>query len=72
MELCLKTDGGRTIPLRSVDSLGGNGIIVIRADGMWRPEDLQRAENGLSEKFRRKVVLLDGKFSDILLLKVGD
>lgn len=46
----------------------GKGIIVIRFNQFCRKEELEEMEKELTEKFGRKVVLLDARFGEILTL----
>lgn len=72
MEICLKTDGGQTIPLQNVENIDGNGIVIAYLNCVLSEQYCESMEIKLSKKLGRRVVLLDGRFSKLELLGKDD
>lgn len=72
MKFCLKTDSGNIIPLREVNSLSGDGIVLVHLTTYMRTTDAEKMEECLSKKIGRKVIVLDARYSDVEILKAGD
>lgn len=70
--LVLKTDDGKEIPIKKVEGITGNGIIVIRANAHYRKSDIREMQDELSKQFHREVVVLDSTFGEILSVEGGD
>ena len=72
MNFCLKTDSGDIIPLRELNSISGDGIVLVHLTIHIRKADAEKMEEYLSKKIGRKVIVLDACYSDVEILKVGD
>jgi|GEM_PF-3080671 len=72
MELYLKTDAGRTIPLRKVENFEGHGIVIAYMNCVIKKQDCEEWESELSKKLGQRVVLLNSCFSKLELLGKDD
>ena len=67
MELLLKDENGKIIPVKQIGELNA-GDLVIRIQFCLCEKDIENYEQELSKKFGRKVIVLDGRFSEILVV----
>lgn len=67
VELLLKDKNGNCVPVEQIGELN-EGDIVIRMSIFLNREDRKELEKELSNKFGRKVIVLDGKVSEILVV----
>jgi hypothetical protein len=67
MKLILRKDDNTEVELKEVQSIGKDSeILVIKVHYTYKPEDVEVLERNLSEKFGKKVIVLDGKFGEII------
>ena len=67
MKLFVENADATLMELESVKIIG-EGDIVIRIKALYREEIIKEMEAHLSEKFGRKVILLDARYGEILTL----
>ena len=67
MELLLKDENGRIVPIEQIGELN-EGDIVIRTSTFLHREDRKEFEKELSNKFGRKVIVLDARVLEILVV----
>ena len=71
-ELFLRTDDGKEIPIKKVEGLSGDDVLIVRLNGRFRPEHETKIQERLSDLLHREVVILDSTFGEILSVKAGD
>lgn len=67
MELLLKDGNGKLVPVKQIGELNA-GDIVIRMQIYLHEKDIENYEQELSKKFGRKVIVLDERVSEILVV----
>ena len=67
MELLLKDGNGKLVPVKQIGELNA-GDIVIRVHTYLHEKDIEDYEKELSKKFGRKVIVLDERVSEILVV----
>lgn len=67
MKLFLQDDEGLFTEINSVKSIG-QGDVIIRLNQCCREEDTERMERYLKRKLKRRVILLDARYGEILTL----
>lgn len=67
MELLLKDENGRIVPVEQIGELNV-GDIVIRMSMFLQRDHREEIEKELSNKFGRKVIVLDAGISEILVI----
>lgn len=67
MKLFVRNEEGICIEVESVKNIG-RGDIIIQLKSMQRQEDIEEMEKKMSNKFGRKVILLDDRYGEILTL----
>lgn len=67
MKLCLRDDAGILTEIESVKNIG-QGDVIIRLNQCSREEDIEKMERYLKRRLKRKVILLDARFGEILTL----
>ena len=67
MELLLKDENGRIVPVEQIGELNV-GDIVIRMSMFLHGDHREEIEKELSNKFGRKVIVLDAGISEILVV----
>lgn len=67
MKLFVRDEKGIYIEVENVKSIG-RGDIIVRLKRVCREEAIEEMEKYLSNKFGRKVILLDGRYGEILTL----
>jgi len=71
-ELFLKTDDGKEIPVKKIEGINGNGVLIVRVNGHLHPQSETRMQENLSNLLHREVVILDSTFGEILSIEGGD
>jgi hypothetical protein len=61
-------DYGRQYTVNSINGIVGEGDIILRTDIHLHPADILAYEKQFTEKFGRKVIVLDAKWGDIFTL----
>lgn len=67
MKLFLRDDKGNEIEIEKAQSLS-EGDIVLKSNRLLRDTHRYALEKHFSEKFNRKVVIVDGMFDEILIV----
>lgn len=67
MKLFYENENGEHIELSEIQSIG-EGDIVIKLNCVMSKVDIENIEHELSKKFDRNVIILDAKFSDVLIV----
>ena len=67
MKLLLQDDTGVSVEIESVRNIG-QGDVIIRLNQCSRKEDAEKMERYLKRKLKRRVILLDARFGEILTL----
>ena len=67
MKLYFDNGDGKLVELDTVKVIGA-GDIVIRINSIFHEDRLTEMEKNLSKKFERKVILLDARYGEILVL----
>ena len=67
MKLFYENENGEHIELSEIQSIG-EGDIVIKLNWVMSKVDIENIEHELSKKFDRNVIILDAKFSDVLIV----
>ena len=67
MKLYLEDENGNRTRVEKLSGIG-EGDIVIRLATLMRESDIKRMETNLSEKLNRKVIVLDARVDEILVV----
>lgn len=67
MKLYCDNGDGKLVELDAVKAIGA-GNIVIRVNSTFSKDRLAEMEDSFSKKFERKVILLDARYGEILVL----
>ena len=67
MKLYLEDENGNRTRVEKLSGIG-EGDIVIRLATLMRESDIKRMETNLSEKLNRKVIVLDARVEEILIV----
>lgn len=67
MKLYLEDENGNRTRVEKLSGIG-EGDIVIRLATLMRESDIKRMETKLSEKLNRKVIVLDARVEEILIV----
>lgn len=67
MKLYLEDENGNRTRVEKLSGIG-EGDIVIRLATLMRESDIKRIETNLSEKLNRKVIVLDARVEEILIV----
>ena len=67
MKLYLEDENGNRTRVEKLSGIG-EGDIVIRLETFMRESDIKRMETNLSEKLNRKVIVLDARVEEILIV----
>lgn len=67
MKLYLEDENGNRTRVEKLIGIG-EGDIVIRLATLMRESDIKRMETNLSEKLNRKVIVLDARVDEILVV----
>ena len=67
MKLYLEDENGNRTRVEKLSGIG-EGDIVIRLSTLMRESDIKRMETNLSEKLNRKVIVLDARVEEILIV----
>ena len=67
MKLYLEDENGNRTSVEKLSGIG-EGDIVIRLATLMRESDIKRMETNLSEKLNRKVIVLDARVEEILIV----
>lgn len=67
MKLYLEDENGNRTRVEKLSGIG-EGDIVIRLATLMRESDIKRMETNLSEKLNRKVIVLDSRVEEILIV----
>lgn len=67
MKLFYENENGEHIELNEIQSIG-EGDIVIRLKVVMAKKDIENLEQELEKKFKRKVIVLDAIFGDVLIV----
>ena len=65
MNLYLEDEVGNRTQVREVGSVG-EGDLIIFLHSSYRAKDIEDMEKYFSEKFERKVIVLDGRVAEIM------
>lgn len=65
MNLYLEDELGNRTQVREVGSVG-EGDLIIFLHSSYRAKDIEDMEKYFSEKFERKVIVLDGRVAEIM------
>lgn len=72
MKLYLEDDNGQKLEVTQIQELPiGTDIIILKSDKLWYIEDVEEAERYYTRKFKKKVVIVDAAFSEILGIAKG-
>lgn len=67
MKLYCDNGDGKLVELDTVKIIGA-GDIVIRVSSIFHEDCLTEMEKNLSKKFERKVIILDARYGEILVI----
>ena len=67
MKLYLEDEHGNRKQIKKVVGMT-EGDIILMIETCMRDDDIERMEQKLSKKFERKVIVLDGRITEILTL----
>ena len=67
MKLFIEDDNGNRHEIEKVAGLQ-QGDVVLFMKPCFRDETIKSFENYLSERFGRKVIILDGRFRDVVII----
>lgn len=69
MKLIARFENGCETELREIQGLNKDcELIIVKSMMNYHKRDLEEVERELSEKFNKKVIVLGGRFTDILVM----
>ena len=68
MKLLLQNDDNTTVEIKEITSLNKNSeVLFFFLNGRYTNENIAKYENELQKKIGRKVVILDGRFTEKIM-----
>lgn len=69
MKLTAKFEDGKEVELKEIEGLNSEcETVFIRLKYTYKPQDVEKMEKELTEKIGKKVVLLDLRFGEVLVM----